>query len=146
MKEFVGVAKASPESSMFDAPDRHTPQLQVEVSQAAAEGLQGMRRSCFRVVGMRFKALIGGTVQLSPAAGARAYSYKGRDYQSSCGCGSRTRWHDLPEIPTRLDIRVPGFGLTNLHALMAPLRTPAEVVAHAASGGRLTFAQAGHAR
>jgi tripartite-type tricarboxylate transporter receptor subunit TctC len=67
MKEFVAVAKASPEKfNVSTPPIGTTPQLQAEVLKLR-EGLQGMATAEFR------------------RAGARASSYQGRHDQSSGG-------------------------------------------------------------
>ena len=41
-----------------------------------------------------------------------------------------TRWHDLPNIPTMAEAGYPDFVFETYTALMAPEKTPAEVVAH----------------
>src|SRR5262249_56698748 len=41
----------------------------------------------------------------------------------------RTRWHDLPEIPTMLEAGYPDFVFDTYTALMAPAKTPPDIVA-----------------
>src|SRR5262249_60236655 len=40
----------------------------------------------------------------------------------------RTRWHDLPDIPTMLEAGYPDFVFDTYTALMAPAKTPPEIV------------------
>ena len=125
MKEFVAVAKASPEKfNVSTPPIGTTPQLQAEVLKLR-EGLQGMATIVFPGGGDALKALIGGTVQLSSGvlAPAQAGTIK------ALAVTGRTRWHDLPEIPTMLESGYPDFVFETYTALMAPAKTPAEVVA-----------------
>jgi tripartite-type tricarboxylate transporter receptor subunit TctC len=40
----------------------------------------------------------------------------------------RTRWHDLPEIPTMLESGYPDFVFETYTAFMTPARTPPEII------------------
>ena len=40
----------------------------------------------------------------------------------------RTHWHDLPDIPTMLEAGYPDFVFDTYTALMAPAKTPPEIV------------------
>jgi len=129
MKEFVGVAKASPEKfNVSTPPIGTTPQLQAEVLKLR-EGLQGMATIVFPGGGDALKALIGGTVQLSSGVLAPAHPHIKAGTIKALAVTGRTRWHDLPEIPTMLESGYPDFVFETYTALMAPAKTPAEVVA-----------------
>jgi tripartite-type tricarboxylate transporter receptor subunit TctC len=129
MKEFVAVAKASPEKfNVSTPPIGTTPQLQAEVLKLR-EGLQGMATIVFPGGGDALKALIGGTVQLSSGVLAPAHPHIKAGTIKALAVTGRTRWHDLPEIPTMLESGYPDFVFDTYTALMAPAKTPAEVVA-----------------
>jgi tripartite-type tricarboxylate transporter receptor subunit TctC len=129
MKEFVALAKASPEKfNVSTPPIGTTPQLQAEVLKLR-EGLQGMATIVFAGGGDALKALIGGTVQLSSGVLAPAHPHIKAGTIKALAVTGRTRWHDLPEIPTMLESGYSDFVFETYTALMAPARTPPEVIA-----------------
>ncbi len=129
MKEFVALAKASPEKfNVATPPIGTTPQLQAEVLKLR-EGLQGMATIVFAGGGDALKALIAGTVQLSSGVLAPAHPHIQAGTIRGLAVTGRTRWHDLPEIPTMLESGYPDFVFETYTALMAPAKTPPEVVA-----------------
>ncbi len=129
MKEFVALAKATPEKfNVATPPIGTTPQLQAEVLKLR-EGLQGMATIVFAGGGDALKALIAGTVQLSSGVLAPAHPHIQAGTIRGLAVTGRTRWHDLPEIPTMLESGYPDFVFETYTALMAPAKTPPEVVA-----------------
>jgi tripartite-type tricarboxylate transporter receptor subunit TctC len=129
MKEFVALAKRDPDKfNVSTPPIGTTPQLQAEVLKLR-EGLQKMASIPFAGGGDALKALISGTVQLSSGVLAPAHpQIKGGTIKALAVTG-RTRWHDLPEIPTMLEAGYPDFVFETYTALMAPAKTPPEIVA-----------------
>jgi tripartite-type tricarboxylate transporter receptor subunit TctC len=129
MKEFVALAKGNPEKfNVSTPPIGTTPQLQAEVLKLR-EGLQGMATVVFAGGGDALKALIGGTVQLSSGVLAPAHPHIKAGTIKALAVTGRTRWHDLPEIPTMLESGYPDFVFETYTALMAPAKTPPEMVA-----------------
>jgi tripartite-type tricarboxylate transporter receptor subunit TctC len=129
MKEFAALAKASPEKfNVSTPPIGTTPQLQAEVFKLR-EGLQGMATVVFAGGGDALKALIAGTVQLSSGVLAPAHPHIKAGTIRGLAVTGKTRWHDLPEIPTMLEAGYPDFVFETYTALMAPAKTPADVVA-----------------
>jgi tripartite-type tricarboxylate transporter receptor subunit TctC len=129
MQEFVALAKASPDKfNVSTPPIGTTPQLQAEVLKLR-EGLQGMATVVFAGGGDALKALISGTVQLSSGVLAPAHPHIKAGTIRALAVTGRTRWHDLPEIPTMLESGYPDFVFETYTALMAPAKTPADVVA-----------------
>jgi tripartite-type tricarboxylate transporter receptor subunit TctC len=128
MKEFVALAKADPDKfNVSTPPIGTTPQLQAEVLKLR-EGLQKMATIVFPGGGDALKALISGTVQLSSGVLAPAHpQIKAGTVKALAVTGPR-RWHDLPDIPTMLEAGYPDFVFDTYTALMAPARTPPEVV------------------
>jgi tripartite-type tricarboxylate transporter receptor subunit TctC len=129
MKEFVALAKADPDKfNVSTPPIGTTPQLQAEVLKLR-EGLQKMATVVFPGGGDALKALISGTVQLSSGVLAPAHpQIKAGNIKGLAVTGAK-RWHDLPDIPTMLESGYPDFVFDTYTALMAPAKTPPEVVA-----------------
>src|SRR5436190_22991065 len=129
MKEFVALAKANPDKfNVSTPPSGTTPQLQVEVIKLR-EGLQGMATVVFAGGGDALKALLSGTVQLSSGVLAPAHAHIKAGTIKGLAVTGRTRWHDLPEIPTMVEAGYPDFVFETYTALMAPAKTPPEIVA-----------------
>jgi tripartite-type tricarboxylate transporter receptor subunit TctC len=129
MKEFVALAKADPDKFNVSVPPIGTaPQLQAEVLKLR-EGLQKMATVPFAGGGDALKALISGTVQLSSGVLAPAHPQIKAGNIKGLAVTGTTRWHDLPEIPTMLESGYPDFVFDTYTALMAPAKTPPEVVA-----------------
>src|SRR5204862_4743752 len=129
MKEFVALAKTNPDRfNVSTPPIGTTPQLQAEVLKLR-EGLQGMATVVFAGGGDALKALISGTVQLSSGVLAPAHPHiKAGQVKGLAVTGSK-RWHDLPEIPTMEEGGFKDFVFETYCALMAPVKTPPEIVA-----------------
>src|SRR6266550_6000340 len=129
MKEFVALAKANPDKfNVSTPPIGTTPHLQAEVLKLR-EGLQGMATVVFAGGGDALKALLSGTVQLSSVVLAPAHAHIKAGTVKALAVTGRTRWHDLPEIPTMLEAGYDDFVFDTYTALMAPAKTPPEVVA-----------------
>ena len=129
MKEFVALAKANPDKfNVSTPPIGTTPHLQAEVLKLR-EGLQGMATVVFAGGGDALKALLSGTVQLSSGVLAPAHPHVKAATIKGLAVTGRTRWHDLPDIPTMLEAGYPDFVFETNTALMAPAKTPPEVVA-----------------
>jgi tripartite-type tricarboxylate transporter receptor subunit TctC len=128
MKEFVALAKADPDKfNVSTPPIGTTPQLQAEVLKLR-EGLQKMATIVFPGGGDALKALLSGTVQLSSGVLAPAHPQIKAGAIKGLAVTGRTRWHDLPEIPTMVESGYPDFVFDTYTALMAPATTPPEVV------------------
>src|SRR5499427_9094407 len=128
MKEFVALAKANPDKfNVSTPPIGTTPQLQAEVLKQR-EGLQKMATIPFPGGGDALKALLSGTVQLSSGVLAPAHPQIKAGAIKGLAVTGRTRWHDLPDIPTMLEAGYPDFVFDTYTALMAPAKTPPEIV------------------
>ena len=128
MKEFVALAKANPDKfNVSTPPIGTTPQLQAEVLKLR-EGLGKMATVVFAGGGDALKALISGTVQLSSGVLAPAHPHIKAGTIKGLAVTGATRWHDLPDIPTMLDAGYKDFVFETYTALVAPSKTPPEVV------------------
>jgi tripartite-type tricarboxylate transporter receptor subunit TctC len=128
MKEFVALAKANPDKfNVSTPPIGTTPQLQVEVLKQR-EGLQKMATVVFAGGGAAGAALLSGTVQLSSGTLAPVQQHIKSGALRALAVTTTKRWHDLPEIPTMLEAGYPDFVFDTYTALMAPAKTPPEIV------------------
>src|SRR5258708_21102424 len=128
MKEFVALAKANPEKfNVSTPPIGTTPQLEAEVLKAR-EGLSKMATLVYTGGGEALQALLSGTVQLSSGVLAPAHPQIKAGAIKGLAVTGRTRWHDLPDIPTMLEAGYPDFVFDTYTALMAPAKTPPEIV------------------
>ena len=129
MKEFISLAKASPEKFNVSVPPiGTTPQLEAEVLKSR-ENLSGMASVVFAGGGDALKALISGTVQISSGVLAPAHPHLKAGSIKGLAVTGRTRWQDLPQIPTMLESGFPDFVFETYTALMAPAKTPPDIVA-----------------
>src|SRR5256886_9767458 len=116
---FVPPARPTPQTSTTPPPPiGTTPQLQAEVLKLR-EGLQKMATIPFPGGGDALKALISGTVQLSSGVLAPAHPQIKAGAIKGLAVTGRTRWHDLPDIPTMLEAVYPDFVFDTYTALMA---------------------------
>jgi tripartite-type tricarboxylate transporter receptor subunit TctC len=128
MKEFVALAKSNPDKfNVSTPPIGTTPQLQAEVLKLR-EGLQKMATIVFPGGGDALKALLSNTVQLSSGVLAPAHPQIKAGTIKALAVTGATRWHDLPEIPTMLEAGYKDFVFETYTALMAPAKTPPEIV------------------
>src|SRR6185295_17976922 len=128
MKEFVELAKKDQDKfNVSTPPIGTTPQLQVEVLKLR-EGLTRMATVVFAGGGDALKAVIAGTVQLSSGTLAPAYPQIKAGTLKGLAVTGRSRWHDLPDIPTMQEAGYPDFVFDTYTALMAPAKTPPEFV------------------
>jgi tripartite-type tricarboxylate transporter receptor subunit TctC len=128
MKEFVALAKGNPDKfNVSTPPIGTTPQLQAEVLKQR-EGLQKMATVVFAGGGDAVAALLSGTVQLSSGTLAPAHQHIKSGALRGLAVTTTKRWHDLPEIPTMLEAGFPDFVFDTYTAVMAPAKTPPEIV------------------
>jgi tripartite-type tricarboxylate transporter receptor subunit TctC len=128
MKEFVALAKANPDKfNVSTPPIGTTPQLQAELLKLR-EGLPKMATVVFAGGGDALKALLSGTVQLSSGTLPPAHPHIQSGAITGLAVTGTRRWHDLPDIPTMLEAGYPDFVFETYTALMAPAKTPPEIV------------------
>ena len=72
--------------------------------------------------------MISGTVQLSSGVLAPAHPHIKAGTIKGLAVTGATRWHDLPDIPTMLEAGYKDFVFETYTALVAPAKTPPEVV------------------
>ena len=129
MKQFVALAKTNPDKfNVSTPPIGTTPQLEAEVLKSR-EGLSQMATVVFNGGGEALKALISGTVQLSSGGLAPAHPHIKAGTIKALAVTGSSRWHDLPEVPTMLEAGYNDFVFETYTAMLAPVKTPPEIVA-----------------
>jgi tripartite-type tricarboxylate transporter receptor subunit TctC len=128
MKEFVALAKASPDRfNVSTPPIGTTPQLEAEVLKVR-EGLSQMATIVFAGGGEALQAVLGGTVQLSSGTLAPALPQIKAGALKALAVTGATRWPELPEVPTMQEAGYKDFVFETYTALLAPAKTPPEIV------------------
>jgi tripartite-type tricarboxylate transporter receptor subunit TctC len=95
----------------------------------AREGLDKMATVVFAGGGEAIQALLSNTVQLSSGVLAPAHPLIKSGTVKGLAVTGDTRWHDLPDIPTMGEAGFPDFVFETYTALLAPAKTPPEIVA-----------------
>jgi tripartite-type tricarboxylate transporter receptor subunit TctC len=128
MKDFIALAKANPDKfNVSTPPVGTTPQLQAEVLKVR-ENLSKMSTIIFNGGGEALQALLSGTVQLSSGVLAPAHPQIKSGAIKGLAVTGETRWPDLPDIPTMLEVGYKDFVFETYTALLAPVNTPPEIV------------------
>ena len=129
MKDFIALAKKDPARfNVSTPPVGTTPQLEAEVLKSR-EGLGKMATVVFAGGGEAIQALLSNTVQLSSGVLAPAHPLIKSGTVKGLAVTGETRWHDLPDIPTMAEAGFPDFVFETYTALLAPVKTPPEIVA-----------------
>jgi tripartite-type tricarboxylate transporter receptor subunit TctC len=129
MKDLVALAKADPDKfNVSTPPVSTTPHLAVELLKVR-EGLPKIAIVVFAGGGEALKALLGNTVQLSVGALAPAHPHLKSGTIVALATTGAARWHDLADVPTMAESGFNNFVLDTYVGLMAPAKTPPEIVA-----------------
>jgi tripartite-type tricarboxylate transporter receptor subunit TctC len=128
MPEFVALAKVNPDRfNVSTPPIGTTPELEAEVLKAR-EGLARMATIVFAGGGEALQAVLGGTVQLSSGALAPALPQIKAGAIKGLAVTGASRWPELPNVPTMVEAGYQDFVFETYTALLAPAKTPAEIV------------------
>lgn len=128
MKEFVALAKATPEKFNVSTPPIGTsPQLQAAVLKVTAK-LPNLEEVVFKGGGEALQALLSGTVQLSSGSLAPAAPHIKAGTLRCLAVSAESRWPDLPDVPTMQEASYKDFVFPTDCSLLAPARTPPEAV------------------
>ncbi len=129
MKEFVRLVRADPDKFNCATPPIGTsPQIQLEVLKIR-EHLPTLQDVVFKGGGDAIQALLSGTVQLSSGSLAPAAPHIKAGVLRCLAVSAETRWPDLPDVPTMEEQGYKGFVFPTDMAMLAPAKTPPNVVA-----------------
>jgi tripartite-type tricarboxylate transporter receptor subunit TctC len=128
IKELVALARANPESFNVSTPALNTSlYVQVEVLKLR-EKLPSMECIVFKGGGDAVEAVLGGTVQMCSTALPPAAPHIKAGTLRCLAVTGETRWPDMPDVPTMLESGYDDFVFGTDTALLAPARTPPEIV------------------
>jgi tripartite-type tricarboxylate transporter receptor subunit TctC len=128
MKEFIALAKASPDKfNVSSPPIGTTPQIQASVLKIR-EGLPNLENVVFKGGGEAIQALLSNTVQLSSGSLPPAAQHiKAGTLRCLAVTGER-RWPDLPDVPTMQEAGYKDFVFATDCVLLAPSKTPPDAI------------------
>jgi len=128
MKEFVALAKASPDKfNVATPPIGTTPQIQAEVLKLR-ENLPKLETIVYKGGGDALQALLTGTAQLSSGSLPPAHPHIKEGTLRCLAVTGDERWPDLPDVPTMEQAGYKDFVFATDTVLLAPARTPPEAV------------------
>ncbi len=128
MKEFVALAKANPDKFNCATPPIGTSsQMQLEFLKAK-EKLPKLADVVFKGGGDAIQALLSGNVQLSSGSLAPALPHIKAGTLRCLAVTGDTRWPELPDVPTMVEVGYKDFVFAVDCALLAPAKTPPEDV------------------
>jgi tripartite-type tricarboxylate transporter receptor subunit TctC len=128
MKEFVALAKASPDKfNVSSPPIGTTPQIQASVLKIR-ENLPNLENVVFKGGGEALQALLSGTVQLSSGSLPPAAPHIKAGTLRCLAVTGDTRWPDMPDVPTMAEAGYKDFVFATDCVLMAPAKTPPDAL------------------
>jgi tripartite-type tricarboxylate transporter receptor subunit TctC len=128
IKEFVALAKASPEKfNSATPPIGTTPQLQIEVLKLRAN-LPKLENVVFKGGGDALAALLSRTVQLSSGSLPPAAEHIKSGQLRCLAVTGDERWPEMPNVPTMVEEGFKDFVFATDTVLLAPAKTPPEVI------------------
>jgi tripartite-type tricarboxylate transporter receptor subunit TctC len=128
MKEFVALAKASPDKfNVSSPPIGTTPQIQASVLRIR-ENLPNLENVVFKGGGEALQALLSGTVQLSSGSLPPAAPHIKAGTLRCLAVTGETRWPEMPDVPTMAEAGYKDFVFATDCVLLAPAKTPPDIV------------------
>ena len=127
MREFIGYAKANPGKLNWTSPGAGTtPQLAGEILKGKA-GIE-MVHIPFSGAGPANTAVLAGQVDMYTANYASALSLISSGKVRTIAVTSKTRWSDLPDVPTLDEIGIKDAETDTFQAVFAPAGTPKPII------------------
>ena len=128
VKEFVALARAHPDKFNVATPPLGTTSWLLAQTLKLREKLPKLECIVYKGGGDALAALLGGTVQLSSGSLPPAYPHIKAGTLRCLAVTGDSRWPELPDVPTLTEAGYPGIEFANDTALLAPAKTPPEVV------------------
>ena len=129
MKDLVAAIRKDPARFNFTTPPvGNTPHLAIELLKLR-EGLKDVATIYHTGGGQAMQGLLSGAAQCYVGAISTARAHITAGTAVALAVTGEVRWHDLPEVPTMLELGYKDYVLDNFVALSAPARTPPEIVA-----------------
>jgi tripartite-type tricarboxylate transporter receptor subunit TctC len=129
VRELIARARADQSKFNISTPAIGTPpHLQAEVLKQR-ENLQNIATVVFSGGGEAVAALLGGQVQACSGVLATGHARVKSGALRALAVSGNKRWPDLPDVPTMLEAGMKDFEFDNYTALVAPAKTPADMLA-----------------
>jgi tripartite-type tricarboxylate transporter receptor subunit TctC len=129
VKELIEAArKDQSKFNIATPPVGTTPQLAAELFKAG-NGLKDVAVIIHTGGGQALQALLSNSVQINIGVLAPAHPQIKAGTVLGLAVTSNTRWHDLPDVPTMVELGFKDFVSETYTALLAPVKTPPEIVA-----------------
>lgn len=129
VKELIElVRKDQSKFNIATPPVGTTPQLAAELLKAG-NGLKDVAVIIHTGGGQALQALLSSAVQINIGVLAPAHPQIKAGTVVGLAVTSDTRWHDLPDVPTMVELGFKDFVSETYTALLAPAKTPPEIVA-----------------
>jgi tripartite-type tricarboxylate transporter receptor subunit TctC len=127
LKEFVALAKASPDKITFGSPGTATPSHLTGELLAVATGTK-LTHVPYKGDAPAIQDLLGGSIDamMLSAIGVKPLVDSGK--VKAIAVSSLTRLKAMPDLPTIAESGYPGFQTNNLQAIFAPAGTPPELI------------------
>lgn len=128
MKEFIALARAGGDKFNVSTGGQFTTLwIQAELLKMR-DNLPRMANVVFKGGGDALQAVLAGTVQLCSSALPPAYPHIQAGTLRCLAVSGDQRWPDLPDVPTMTEIGYDDFVLSTDAVLLAPARTPPDIV------------------
>lgn len=125
--DLIASAKADPNRFNYASPGSGTtPHLSGELLKIAA-GIQ-MTHVPFPGAGPAIQSILAGTVQVCSAALPPAHPHIVSGALKALAVTGASRWFDLPDVPTMVDLGYKDFIADTFQGFLAPKKTPPEIV------------------
>lgn len=125
--DLIASAKADPNRFNYASPGSGTtPHLSGELLKIAG-GIQ-MTHVPFPGAGPAIQAILAGTVQICSTALPPAHPHIVSGALKALAVTGASRWFDLPDVPTMVDVGYKDFIADTFQGFLAPAKTPPEIV------------------
>lgn len=129
MKDFIAMIKKDPSKFNFATPPvGNTPHLATELLKLR-EGIKEMATVFHTGGGQAAQALLSGAVQCYCGAISTVRAHITAGTAVGLAVTGESRWHDLPDVPTMIELGYKDFVFDNYVGFSAPVKTPPEIVA-----------------
>ena len=130
--ELIAAAKAAPGSIDYASSGNGSAQHLVSALFASMAGIQ-LNHVPYKGSGQAMQDLLSGTVKVSFAGIPNVLNHVKNGKLKALAVSTASRWPDLPDTPTVAEAGVAGYEATLWLCVLAPARTPAEIVSRLSS-------------
>jgi tripartite-type tricarboxylate transporter receptor subunit TctC len=125
--ELIAAAKAAPGSIDYASSGNGSAQHLVSALFASMAGIQ-LNHVPYKGSGQAMQDLVSGQVKVSFAGIPNVLTHVRNGRLKALAVSTAQRWPDLPDTPTVAEAGVPGYEATLWLCVLAPAKTPAEIV------------------